>query len=95
MDDVQYSVPSRQSIGAGPHRLRPLRAGERGVSMVEYAIALSILVGVFILIRNFLGDRNQGVVRERADKSMSVVDKMPPCGTGGRLNGGSGSEECL
>ena len=65
---------------------------ESGASMVEYAIALGLLIAVFILGGSLLREKSE----VRYQESTRVVDSMAPCGaSGGSLGGAGNAEECL
>ena len=59
---------------------------ERGASMVEYAIALSILLVVFIAAGIYL----KAAGEKRGDQAMELQKKILPCKSGG-LSG----DQCL
>ena len=52
--------------------------GEAGANIIEYAIAASILIAVFILASNWLEQSG----RDRTSHSTSAVEKTLPCGVG-------------
>ena len=59
---------------------------EHGIVMVEYVLALSLLVGGFVSAGVYLKD----AARQRMESSTGAVKQMVPCGVAGRLT----SEEC-
>ena len=49
---------------------------ESGLSMIEYAIIMSILMATFIFFGQQLAERGE----ERANASVEAVQEMSPCG---------------
>ncbi len=64
------------------------RASESGATLLEYALALGLLIGVGIMI----GQSLQTGAQARADSSKRILTHMAPCGgLGGNLSG----DECF
>lgn len=77
---------SRSKILRGLNR-RGAR-GAHGATMVEYALALSLLFVVFMIAGRLLQERSDA----RFQNSTQVVTGMAPCGGSG---GGLSADECL
>ena len=71
-----------------PRSLAGRKSGERGTAMVEYALALVLLISVFIIAGKLLQEKSS----ERYENSTQVVNGMAPCGGAG---GGLSGAECL
>lgn len=72
-------------------RHQRLLHSERGAEFIEYALALGLLIGIFVAMSLYL----RRSADNRANESINIIKDMAPCGGTGQLNLNSSSNECL